>query len=649
MFNSMRFKVYLPILVVMIIGQVLVWSNGYLSTQNLEKDVYQKEKASLHAMINDQVSSKNNVWLTNAMQFAKNTQIVDAVVAQDRELLRKIIGEIGKLFRENTPFKKVNIDIISPDLHSFYKSYAPKSFGDDFSYSSMFKKVATNKKPMVGFEESFKGLRIKAVFPMFNGSDFIGLLSFSGGINNFGSALKKQGIDFLYFTNKDFVGMFKKKPKKVIDGYALSSTKNIDKKFLSYVESSKFSLPKAINSDYVLDDDYYASVVKLKNSDKKVVGHCLIAAPAKVVSKEVDIATSTLQTQLAIVATLFLLIAIIVIFAIEKTVILRINKLRDIVGNISSGDGDMTRRTHIIAKDEIGSIARLIDDFIENIAKLIDDMKGLSAENVSTSIELDANSQATQKRGEERTQIINDVKQISGHTNELISSSTTSILGVQKELNETNTDLKQTQEQATKLANELENVLQSEQVVSDKLNGLNKNVNEIKDVLSVINDISEQTNLLALNAAIEAARAGEHGRGFAVVADEVRKLAERTQESLTNIVSTIDILIKEIGQSTIAINNNKSLFDSLTQVNDEVQTQINKSANVLDTCIKSFNEATKLATNAQANIDKLNSGFENIENMSVSENQSNKEITVAANNLSETTDALNSKLFQFRT
>ena len=119
-------------------------------------------------------------------------------------------------------------------------------------------------------------------------------------------------------------------------------------------------------------------------------------------------------------------------------------------------------------------------------------------------------------------------------------------------------------------------VADKEHELSGNLQSLAGNAQETKQILVTIGDIADQTNLLALNAAIEAARAGEHGRGFAVVADEVRKLAERTQKSLAETGATINVLIQSINENSESLNQNMDELISLTEYVSGVDTKMDE-------------------------------------------------------------------------
>jgi len=114
----------------------------------------------------------------------------------------------------------------------------------------------------------------------------------------------------------------------------------------------------------------------------------------------------------------------------------------------------------------------------------------------------------------------------------------------------TNEKLSITVKNMTVLNTQIEIAQESESLLSENLKTLSQDAEQIKDILGIIADIADQTNLLALNAAIEAARAGEHGRGFAVVADEVRKLAENTQKSLSDINASVNMIVQNISDAS---------------------------------------------------------------------------------------------------
>ncbi|WP_373036119.1 methyl-accepting chemotaxis protein [Sulfurimonas sp.] len=158
------------------------------------------------------------------------------------------------------------------------------------------------------------------------------------------------------------------------------------------------------------------------------------------------------------------------------------------------------------------------------------------------------------------------------------------ILETSNRLNETISEVTDTtiielKDMIYNIVNRIHSVSEKENEMVENLQNLVSSANETKEILSTIGEIAEQTNLLALNAAIEAARAGEHGRGFAVVADEVRKLAERTQKSLAETAATTNVLIQSISDSSEALTTNAS---EVNNISDEVSLISHKMDDIIN-------------------------------------------------------------------
>ncbi|MDQ1244471.1 MAG: methyl-accepting chemotaxis protein, partial [Campylobacterota bacterium] len=217
---------------------------------------------------------------------------------------------------------------------------------------------------------------------------------------------------------------------------------------------------------------------------------------------------------------------------------------------------DFTTKLEIAGKNEIAIIARNLSKVIDSIKDLIAEAKRSSGENASVSYELSTTSALVGKKVEDVIQIVNSAnektKKIAGDMQSSIANANSCHTNTAK----ANENLTEATKEIMRLTEDVQRTAAIEVEMAQQINQLSSEAEQVKSVLGVIGDIADQTNLLALNAAIEAARAGEHGRGFAVVADEVRKLAERTQKSLVEIQSTINVIVQSIMEASSQINKN---------------------------------------------------------------------------------------------
>ena len=358
--------------------------------------------------------------------------------------------------------------------------------------------------------------------------------------------------------------------------------------------------------------------------------------PLKVVSKNFIIAS--------IIVTLLLIIVSILL--LKKMVANPIDRLG---ANLNAITSDFTLKIPIYGKDEIAKISNDINNFIERIRVLISDTKNLSSENSSVANELSSTSLQTGKRVEESTQIVEETNQRCKVMQENMKESLSIAQAGKDDLQKASTHIKTATEAIRSLSSQIIDSANVENQMAGKIEQLSRDAEQVKSVLVVINDIADQTNLLALNAAIEAARAGEHGRGFAVVADEVRQLAERTQKSLTEINATINVIVQAINDSSEQMGINSKQIQELTHVASDVEKTINDMSATMNNAIAMSDKTMQDYIATGKNVNEIMDGISEINQISSENARSVEEIASAAEHLNKMTDALNTKLSVFRT
>lgn len=309
---------------------------------------------------------------------------------------------------------------------------------------------------------------------------------------------------------------------------------------------------------------------------------------------------------------------------------------------------DFTRELKIKGSNEIASIATNLVSVVKVLKDFISETKRSSTENSSISHELSATSSVVGQKVEEVTKIVNMTTQKAKEISSEVLRSVTDANASKENIITASENLDAVTMEITNLTGEVQLTAQVEAEMADKIEQLSADADQVKEVLTVISDIADQTNLLALNAAIEAARAGEHGRGFAVVADEVRKLAERTQKSLVEIQATINVIVQAIMDAGEQMCKNSKNIQALAGISANVEEKITitvsimKEANrVSGQTVNDFEETGKM-------VDVISEEINDVNSIVASNARSVEEIAAAADHLNSMTEQLNLKMEKFK-
>ena len=535
---SIGLRIQLGFTLVLILGIGILLP---LQLHNMDKLMLRTEQDALnrlHQAALDEIEAQQSQALHLAVAIASQPDVQFNFAQQNREILRDQLVPVFNNMQEIAGIEQMQFHL--PPATSFLRLHQPAKFGDDLS-SFRHTVVETNrsKQNISGIESGVAGVGIRGVVPvMWRGQHY--------GSLEFGLSLRQAYADaFKVSQNADMIiyqasGQGFEKLVSTWQGAEL-----IQPNELNQVMQGKNLVTRAQQQG----QEIAVLAAPLKDYSGNTIGVMTIYADrsASVAAFKSAIASSST------VAFFILIAGLLVSWFLARGIIAPIKRLNSALENISAGDQDLRQRLPVEGNNELADVAKSFNSFVAKVEATVltvldhvgelgskaeytfrvtgetaDSMKRqqISTEEVSTAMnEMSVTAVEIASHAAETANATEQADQSSAHGNEIVH---------------------QTSEGISRLAAEVDEAAQ----VIRKLNEYSENIGSILDVIS---GISEQTNLLALNAAIEAARAGEHGRGFAVVADEVRQLAEHSQEATGQIHGMIEQLQQGVEQSVNVI------------------------------------------------------------------------------------------------
>ncbi|PAU36945.1 methyl-accepting chemotaxis protein [Vibrio coralliilyticus] len=482
------------------------------------------------------------------------------------------------------------------------------------------------------FQESTGEVKMFANFQFVNGLSMSGLSKSMDDMVRLLNGFQIEDTGFVFLTDaQGQVQIHRQKDKAsstLSQLYGSEASTLLNKSGFNLIEASYEGEQVFVSSLYIPSMDWF------------VIG----VAPVNEVFADLNYVAKQMTVTTIVVAALFIFMGLFLANSITRP----IKSIAARFTDLGRGDGDLSQRIEVKSSDEIGQLSEGFNGFIEKIHESMKEVASTSGalQTASESVSHKANTthDNSQIQRDQTIQVVTAINEMGATISEIASNAATAAETANQASDNTQVGqnvVNKAKDAISRLAMDIEN---TGQVVEQ----LASTTQEIGSILDVIRDISEQTNLLALNAAIEAARAGEQGRGFAVVADEVRNLASRTADSTEEIQKMINQLQSDAKDAVTAMEAGKSVTHEGVSSSDEaVEVLVNISERIHD--ISDRNTQVATATEEQSTVvHTINQNIEEINGINEVTTSTAEELAAASSDLKELSERLDRMVGSFK-